>query len=352
MEEVEHAIDILTETCRNAGILITSTTASSDSTTPKTSAMGGSSMKRRHGAIKSTSTALHLSATRPHVIIPHPLISISLPEHEESRLLSTFPNVPETAANISPNTEALTPSSPSIKDGFYAARLEKAPSLRADGAKGERYFKTLQCIREAGSSQILSSLKAATSTQANIKNADSLTKTPGYTDVDRLFCIHRFLENQDVASHIAIARSRYVRLLYYQTYESAVASLSVSLRNRRVETSRISAIKHIVKQDILQRIQGYYDHPSPEDKRRIKRNMTVFLKQGKNIHLILQGFYLSPGGQVRDGGGEEAGTEPYASCAALLLFLPGKTKTSPDVSSCVKDEVVRRRLQKGIQVQE
>ncbi|KAF1938915.1 hypothetical protein EJ02DRAFT_468520 [Clathrospora elynae] len=301
MEEVKRAINILRETCCNAGILITSTTVSSDSTTLETtSAIDG-----------STSTALHLSGTRPHVIKPHPLqviclshlsaqhvnnvsnshiISIPVLEHKESRPLNTFSNAPEPTANISPNTEAITPSSPSIEYGFDAARLEKARSLRKKKAKDKRYFQTLQCIREAGSSRILGSLRAVTSAQANIKNADSLTKTSGVPGCCKPH------------SHCAKPKS--------------------------------------------------YGHPSPDDKIRIERNMTVFLKQGKKIHLILQGFYLSRGGQVGDGGGEEAGTELYAGCAALLLFLPGKTKTSPDVSSCVKDEVIRRRLQKGIQVQD
>jgi hypothetical protein len=168
---------------------------------------------------ESTSAAQHCSN----------VISTPVPEHEESR-----PTVQEPKAQN--NLEALALWNSSTEGLVSAARLQEALSLLPEDIKKERCARILQCIHKAGSSQILSSLKALTSTAY-------LTEPPGYTDVERLSYIHCLLENQDCTSHIAIVRSRFVRLEYFETFQNAVQSLSAVKRARHVERLRLIRIR-------------------------------------------------------------------------------------------------------------
>jgi hypothetical protein len=245
---------------------------------------------------------------------------------------------------------------------FDKARLTRALTLRDAKITDERCLRILQCIYETGSPRILDSLKAATITPVTtISTSDN-----GEPYVETLSYIYHYLYDNAPISHLAVARSRYVKYCYYQTYLQAVKLLCDSLKVRRLERNKLKRQRKsssysqntrmlpatpetdqvaqtnsvdrrragdIVKRDVVQRIQKLYGRHSEEDKRDFHQMMTVFLRHGKTMNLVLEG--LSPP------------LDP-----ALLLFLPSTTATSLDITSCIIDQEAQKRLAKGIRVKE
>ncbi|KAI1663331.1 hypothetical protein L13192_12638 [Pyrenophora tritici-repentis] len=245
---------------------------------------------------------------------------------------------------------------------FDKARLTKVLTLRNAKITDERCLRILQCIYETGSSRILDSLKAATITP--VTTIDTTNNGEAY--VVTLSYIYHYLYENAPTSHLAVARSRYVKYRYYQTYLQAVELLRDSLEVRRHERRKLAQHRKtatylqnvrllpatpetdqvaqtysvnpgragdIVKRDVVQRVQKLYGRYSEEDKRDFHQMMTVFLRHGKRMHLLLQG--LSPP------------LDP-----ALLLFLPSTTATSLDIISCIIDEEAQKRLNNGIRVKD
>jgi hypothetical protein len=245
---------------------------------------------------------------------------------------------------------------------FDKARLTRALTLRHAKITDERCLRILQCIHETGSSRILDSLKTATITPVTMIK----TTSNGEAYVVTLSYIYHYLYAKAPTSHLAVARSRYVKYCYYQTYQQAVKLLHDSLEVRRIEQQRLARHRKsssyaqnliqlpatpetdrvaqtysvtsgrasdIVKRDVVQRIQELYGRYSEEDKSHFHKKMTVFLRHGRTMHLVLQE--------------QSSPLDP-----ALLLFLPSTTATSLGITSRIIDEEAQKRLDKGIRVKE
>tara|TARA_R110002003_G_scaffold572_4_gene20525 strand:+ start:1970 stop:2770 length:801 start_codon:yes stop_codon:yes gene_type:complete len=230
-----------------------------------------------------------------------------------------------------------------------------------------RYLRILQCVNEVGAPHILESLKLAFTTQERESKAQA-NETP---IVEKLFHIHMYLDNQESQSHILIARNRYIKYCYFETYELAVKALRQEKDRSNREKRKISALKLTTsfKQGLLgdlpamphtDRIQQAYKDLSNEEKKkrapdmvkdeitrkvasvhkdsekRIRASINRYIREGKVLHYILQGTVcLDP---------------------CLLILFPGRESHKPSLdTSSFQDnlqEKEQKRLNKPINLKE
>jgi hypothetical protein len=142
--------------------------------------------------------------------------------------------------------------------------------------------------------------------------------------VEKLFHIHLLLDKQGGQSHLAVARSRYVKYCYFETYWLAVKALQEEKRSDHRERHRIlkmrqtASYKHglrgvlpatphtdriqqvyrdldnvekkkraidMVKDEITRKVSRIYNG----DEMRIRQNITKYIREGNVLHYILQG---------------------------------------------------------------
>jgi hypothetical protein len=207
-------------------------------------------------------------------------------------------------------------------EALHEALLQKP----ADISRG-RCLRILQCVYEIGSPCILDSLKPALTAKRE-NQTHQATEQPV---VEKLFRIHLYLDSQESESHLLVARSRYVKYCYFETYLLAVAALQREKRSSSREKRRIHARKLTAsfKQGLCDElpptphddeIHRIYEDLSPSEKKRraqdmvkneisrkvakehgidekrVRRNINRYIRQGRVLHCVLQGgLSLNPG---------------------------------------------------------
>lgn len=230
-----------------------------------------------------------------------------------------------------------------------------------EGMQGRKAARTLQCIAEVGSARILTSIRSATRSPLE-------TPLDAEGDMGRLLHIHTFLDRDRDRSHVSVARNRYLKYCYYQSFQAAVEALSARKRCGRAERRQLTSCKQsasyrLGRRDLpptpaLDYINDRFASPDDDEKSRtapemvktavvrkitaicgsdgdkVSKNMTLYLREGKTMHLILQG---------------EACLDP-----GLLLLLPTQETSEPslDIAGLALDDGERRRLAKPIRTKE
>ncbi|CAN9211434.1 unnamed protein product [Alternaria alternata] len=119
-------------------------------------------------------------------------------------------------------------------EALHEALLQKPTDI----SRG-RCLRILQCVYKIGSPCILDSLKPALTT----KREDQAHQAMEQPMVEKLFRIHLYLDSQESESHLLVARSRYVKYCYFETYLLAVAALQREKRSSSQEKRRVHARK-------------------------------------------------------------------------------------------------------------
>ncbi|KAF2008346.1 hypothetical protein BU24DRAFT_469034 [Aaosphaeria arxii CBS 175.79] len=223
-----------------------------------------------------------------------------------------------------------------IPDGFDRTLLQELHLQLPAQMEVFKYLRILQSIREIGSPRILESLKMTmkSTTDFALDTTEQITK---------LLHIHKYLDREDSVGHLSVARARYVKYCYYQTFQEAVETLSAHKRLSRVEQHRV--VKHKSTSTYRQGLSGLPLTPSTdaidalyptlsdaEKKRpaadmvknaiissikqasgaadkRIEERITQYIRHGKLMHLLLQS-YARPSPQI-------------------LILLPGEESQPP-----------------------
>jgi hypothetical protein len=212
-------------------------------------------------------------------------------------------------------------------ENFKPGALREALLHMPSKIDRERCLRILQCVDEIGSPHILDSLKLACAR----KDEDQTYRAMEQPLFEKLFQIHIYLDKQESQSHLLVARERYIKYCYFETYLRATKALQEAMRNSKRERRRVSAQKRTVsfKKDIseelpltphTEEISRVYNDLSPSgrkrrapdmvkdeicskvahvyggNKRRIRRNINRYIRQGRVLHHILQGRRsLDPG---------------------------------------------------------
>jgi hypothetical protein len=207
-------------------------------------------------------------------------------------------------------------------EALHEALLQKP----ADISRG-RCLRILQCVYEIGSPCILDSLKPALTAKRENQTHQAMEQPV----VEKLFRIHLYLDSQESESHLLVARSRYVKYCYFETYLLAVAALQREKRSSSREKRRVHARKLTAsfKQGLCDElpptphddeIHRIYEDLSPSEKKRraqdmvkneisrkvakehgvdekrVRRNINRYIRQGRVLHCVLQGgLSLNPG---------------------------------------------------------
>ncbi|KAF2818156.1 hypothetical protein CC86DRAFT_389116, partial [Ophiobolus disseminans] len=235
-------------------------------------------------------------------------------------------DVREIAAQTETLTQTLTIEVPELEK-FDMHALHRVLRERPAEISRKRCLRILQYVNEIGSSNILEALKLGLAAAPRERTAKP-TERPF---VEKLFHIHLYLDNQDSQSHLLVARNRYIKYCYYETYLHAEEALQTEKRNSSREKRKISAIKltesyqkgfrgslpptphtdviehtftdldnaqkkrrapDMIKDEIAQRLAKHYKR----DEKRIRQDITRYIKEGKALHFILQGTVcLNPG---------------------------------------------------------
>jgi hypothetical protein len=231
---------------------------------------------------------------------------------------------------ISPQPAAQQPTAaenlPDL-ESFNMSALKSAFSTRPAGIDRVRCLRILQCVHEIGSPKILESLKLVLATRPD----NWTSQTVDESIVEKLFQIHIYLDTQDSRSHILVARNRYIKFCYFETYQNAVQALQEKKHSSYLEHRRLAARKatESYKQGLVEELpptphtddirQLYQSLTPAEQKRRapdmikdeitrkvckekhgnekrVRRDINRYIREGKALHFILQGEQcLSPG---------------------------------------------------------
>jgi hypothetical protein len=230
-----------------------------------------------------------------------------------------------------------------------------------------RYLRILQCVDEIGSPHILDSLKSACARKAE-DQTHRATEEPLF---EKLFHIHIHLDKLENQSHLLVARERYIKYCYFETYLRAFKALREKKRNSNQERRRVSARKRTAsfKQGIseglpptphTEEINRVYYGLSPSgrirrapdmvkdeicskvvqayggDQKRIRRKINKYISQGRVLHHVLQG------GRSLDLG--------------LLVLFPSSGADPPSLSMAEfgveLQELEKKALSKAIELKE
>lgn len=209
-------------------------------------------------------------------------------------------------------------------ENFEPEALRKALLQIPSKIDRRRCLRILQCVDEIGSPHILDALKLACATKVE----DQTYRAIEQPLFEKLCHIHIFLDKQESQSHLLIARERYIKYCYFETYLRAVEALQEEKCNTYRERRKISARKRrttsfkrgisptpytgevnrvyenlspskrkqracdIVKDEISRKIREVYGG----NEKRIRYNINKYLRQGRVLHLILRGGRsLDPG---------------------------------------------------------
>ncbi|KAL6153209.1 hypothetical protein ACJBU6_08368 [Exserohilum turcicum] len=205
-------------------------------------------------------------------------------------------------------------------EGFDSDALHKVLCQRPAEIPRGRCLRILQCVHEIGCPYILESLKLAF-TQKHEGHSQEAVQQP---IVEKLFHIHLYLDRQETQNHLLVARSRYVKYCYFETYLLAVEALRKEKRDGTRENKKISALKKTTSFKLglcnelpptphSDEIHRIYEDFSPVEKKRraedmvkneiskkvakvyrveekcIRRDINRYIREGRVLHYILQG---------------------------------------------------------------
>jgi hypothetical protein len=204
-------------------------------------------------------------------------------------------------------------------ENFEPGALRKALLERPSKIKDGRCLRILQCVDEIGSPHILDSLKLACAKKDENQSYRAI-KQPIF---EKLFHIHIHLDKQESQSHLLVARKRYIKYCYFETYLRAVEALKGEKHNGYRERQKVLARKRTAsfKKGISEElpptphtdeIHRVYKNLSTSARRRkapdmvkdeisskvaklyggneksIRRNINKYIKQGRVLHHILR----------------------------------------------------------------
>lgn len=250
---------------------------------------------------------------------------------------------------------------------FEHEALQESLRLRPSEINRERCLRILQCVNEIGSPHILDSLRLAFTRKDQCQPYPA-TERPIF---EKLYQIHIYLDRQESESHILVARNRYIKYCYFETYLRAVEALKEEKRSSTQERRRVSARKRTIsfKQGISEglpptphtkEIHRVYENLSASERRkrapdmvkdeiskkivkvnggnekRIRRSINKYIKDGRVLHNILRGRRsLNP---------------------ALLILFPSFGSDLPSLSTTEfgleLEELEEKALSKPIQLKE
>jgi hypothetical protein len=239
-----------------------------------------------------------------------------------SQKVDTRVIVPQPAAQVLVNDDSF----PKLEN-FNTAALRTAFLTKPEDISTVQSLRILQCVNEIGSPNILDSLKLALAKPPEHRIAQDVDGPI----VEKLFHIHVYLDTHESRGHLLVARNRYIKFCYFETYQLAVRTLQKekhrsNQEQRRVNEFKVSkSYKHgfrdelpdtphtdhiesvygdlsddskkkrapdVVKASILRKVMS----KTKGNKERIKRNINRYIREGKVLHLILQGSVcLNPG---------------------------------------------------------
>ncbi|KAI1525856.1 hypothetical protein PtrSN002B_010681 [Pyrenophora tritici-repentis] len=227
------------------------------------------------------------------------------------------------------NLEILVKNLENFEPGALRKALLQIPS-KFDPSKFDRrrWLRILQCVDEIGSPHVLDSLKLACARKVE----DQTHRAIEQSLFEKLFQIHIYLDKQESQSHLLVARGRYIKYCYFETFLCAVEALKGEKRNSDRERRKVSArkrrttsfkkgiseelpltpnteeirrvyndlspsgrqrgAKDMVKDEICSKVAGVYGG----NEKRIRRNINKYINQGRVLHHILRGGRsLDPG---------------------------------------------------------
>jgi hypothetical protein len=252
-------------------------------------------------------------------------------------------------------------------ENFEPEALREALLQRPSEITRGRCLRILQCVDEMGSPHILDSLKLACAR----KDEDQTYEAMEQPIFEKLFHIHIYLDRQESQSHLLVARERYIKYCYFETYLRAVEALKGEKRNAHRERQKVLARKRTASfkkgfsEELpptphTEEIQRVYKNLSPSGRRqrapdmvkdeisskvaklyggnekRIRRNINKYIKQGRVLHHILRGRRsLDPG---------------------LLILFPSFGADPPSLSMAEfrveLEELEKKNLSKPIELKE
>lgn len=202
------------------------------------------------------------------------------------------------------------------------ALLERPPKLSR-----RRCLRILQYVNEIGSPHVLQSLKLALDGRAREETVQAVDE-PIF---EKLFHIHLYLGGLESQDHLLVARHRYIKYCYFETYWTAVQALQKRKRRGRREQKRMDALKltasykqahserlsptphthgnhqtahdlsdtekrgrasDVVKGEIVRKVANVYKG----DEKRIRADINRYIREGEVLHRILQGTVrVNPG---------------------------------------------------------
>jgi hypothetical protein len=199
---------------------------------------------------------------------------------------------------------------------IYCEEISKPSDVRCQPI---RCLRILQYVNEIGSPKILDKLRLSLTNRP-----EQAPQTQEPVIIDKLFDIHIYLDRQESQSHILVARMRYNKYMYYETYERAVRELEGDKSNGRREKLKVTArkasksyeqgwradvpatphadsINHsyqiltsaeknghassMVKDKIARKVAKKYD----KDEKQVRNDIRKYIKEGRIMHLILHG---------------------------------------------------------------
>jgi hypothetical protein len=221
-------------------------------------------------------------------------------------------------------------------EGFNHGLLQQALSKARASIGTKKTLRILQCISEIGSEEVLGSL------QASLNNAGDTNLQHETPVVQKLLHIHQYLDEKETESHIAIAKNRYVKYCYFEIFQLAARLVSTAKELGHKERHKVMLRKASVSWHLQIFDDDDRDLPSTPNtdglerlfsglsieerkkpatamlklwiakqletngnRERIKRSVDRYLREGKIMHLILQGvnpslLILFPGFQTQE----------------------------------------------------
>jgi hypothetical protein len=239
-----------------------------------------------------------------------------------SQKVDTRVIVPQPAAQVLANDDSF----PNLAN-FNMAALRTAFLRKPVDISTVQSLRILQCVNEIGSPNILDSLKLALAKPPEHRVAQDVDGPI----VEKLFHIHVYLDAHESRGHLLVARHRYIKFCYFETYQLAVQALQKEKSRSNKEQHKVNAFKFsesykqgfrnelpdtphtdniesvygdlsddsrkkrapdVVKASILRKVMN----ATKGNKDRIKRNIIRYIREGKVLHLILYGSVcLNPG---------------------------------------------------------
>ncbi|KAF9730155.1 24-dehydrocholesterol reductase precursor [Paraphaeosphaeria minitans] len=210
---------------------------------------------------------------------------------------------------------------------FDTGTLTKAFLERPPELSSRRCLRIVQYVNAIGSPHVLQSIQSALDRRPQEETVQAVDE-PIF---ERLIHIHLYLGGLESQDHLLVARHRYIKYCYFETYWLAVRELQQRKWSGRRERKRMDALKltasykqglyegpfptsrtdgipettqklshtekkgraaDIVKGEIVRKVANVYKY----DEKRIRADINRYIREGEVLHKILQGTVrVNPG---------------------------------------------------------